>query len=41
MELSVEDMNVRWTDSAGGITQRSFPYSLSRSDVEQAIMVGP
>ena len=41
VELSVEDMNVRWTSSSGGITQRSFPYSLSRSDVERAIMVGP
>ncbi len=41
VELSVEDMNVRWTSSNGDITQRSFPYSLSRSDVEGAIMVGP
>ena len=41
VELSVEDMNVRWTSSSGGATQRSFPYSLSRSDVERAIMVGP
>ncbi|MXW12321.1 MAG: DUF3143 domain-containing protein [Synechococcus sp. SB0665_bin_28] len=43
VELSVEDMNVRWTSTgnSGGITQRSFPYSLSRSDVERAIMVGP
>ncbi len=41
MELSVEDMNVRWTSSNGDITQRSFPYSLSRSDVEGAIMAGP
>ena len=41
VELCVEDMNVRWTSSSGGITQRSFPYSLSRSDVERAIMVGP
>ena len=41
LELSVEDMNVRWIDSSGVVTQRSFPYSLSRSDVERAIMVGP
>ena len=41
VELSVEDMNVRWTSDTGGITQRSFPYSLCRADVERAIMVGP
>ncbi|WP_025781181.1 DUF3143 domain-containing protein [Candidatus Synechococcus spongiarum] len=41
VELCVEDMSVRWTGHSGGTTQRSFPYSLSRSDVERAIMVGP
>ncbi len=39
--LAVEDMHVRWTSSGGTLTQRSFSYSLSRSDVEHAIMEGP
>ena len=41
VELEVEDVEVRWT--AGGDTpvHRSFPYSLSRLDVERAIMAGP
>ena len=41
VELEVEDIEVRWTASSGTTVHRSFPYGLSRLDVERAIMAGP
>lgn len=41
VELDVEDIEVQWTTSSGTTVHRSFPYSLSRLDVERAIMAGP
>jgi len=40
VELDVDDLSVRW-QQGGQRSARQFPYGLSRSDVEAAILAGP
>lgn len=40
IELEVEDLSVAW-HADGQTRRRSFPYGLSRADVEAAILAGP
>jgi hypothetical protein len=41
LRMDVEEIHVHYTDSSSGDVRRSFPYSLSRGDVESAILAGP
>jgi hypothetical protein len=40
IELEIEDLRVSWHQD-GHTTVRLFPYGLTRSDVESAILAGP
>lgn len=40
IELEVEALAVRWQQQ-GQISERRFPYGLSRADAEAAILAGP
>ena len=39
--LDVDSIVVRYLSASGGAVQRSFKYSLSRSDLEKVIFSGP
>jgi len=43
ISMEVEDVRVRYINAVAGNKDvyRSFPYSLSRKDIEDAIFIGP
>ncbi|MEI6830235.1 MAG: DUF3143 domain-containing protein [Synechococcaceae cyanobacterium ELA445] len=40
IELEVDSLVVRWQDQ-GQVSERRFPYGLTRADAEAAILAGP
>jgi hypothetical protein len=39
--LDIDQLNVRYLNIEGRDVQRSFKYSLSRDDIEEAVFSGP